>query len=79
MSSIGRISYFNMKVCNADFFVVGTRSFRQLHDRSNPMKPGVSMLGTRQKTCLKHSIQASDGDFLFVVSSVNLMVPHVGP
>ncbi len=77
--SIGRISYFKMPVGNAEFFFVDTRSFRQIHDRANPMAAGVSMLGARQKSWLEASMKASEADFLFVVSSVNLMVPHVGP
>src|SRR5262249_4012976 len=43
-----------------------------------PDKPGVSMLGQRQKDWLKAAMKKSDADFLFVVSSVNFTIPHVG-
>ena len=36
------------------------------------------MLGQRQKKWLLDGMTQSDADFLFVVSSVNFMVPHVG-
>jgi hypothetical protein len=76
--SIGRLSHYRLRVSNCDFFVLDTRGHRQMHDTARPDKPGVSMLGTRQKKWLLDGMQASDADFLFVVSSVNFMVPHVG-
>lgn len=77
--SIGRLNYWRRAISNAEFFFLDTRSHRQVHDRTDPFKPGVSMLGERQKRWLKQGMRASEADFLFVVSSVNLMVPHVGP
>ena len=77
--SIGRLNYWRRAISNAEFFFLDTRSHRQVHDRTDPFKPGVSMLGERQKRWLKQGMQASGADFLFVISSVNLMVPHVGP
>ncbi|MDA2927165.1 alkaline phosphatase D family protein [Acidobacteria bacterium AH-259-G07] len=59
--------------------VLDTRSHRQMHDIRDPFKAGVSLLGNRQKSWLKQSMASSNSDFLFVVSSVNLMVPHVLP
>ncbi|MAG93243.1 MAG: alkaline phosphatase [Planctomycetaceae bacterium] len=76
--SIGRRSYFRMRIANCDFFVTDTRGQRQMHDTRDPYKKGLSMLGKVQKKWLLEGMQSSDADFLFVVSSVNFMVPHVG-
>ncbi len=76
--SIGRRSYFRCRVSNCDFFFLDTRSQRMMHDLENPNKKGISMLGLEQKAWLKEAMKNSDADFLFVVSSVNLMIPHVG-
>ena len=77
--SIGRTSYYQFRVANAEFFMLDTRSHRQVHDKDDPWKQGVSMLGARQKRWLMDGMRTSDADFFFVVSSVNFMVPHVGP
>ncbi len=77
--SIGRLNFWRRSIANAEFYFLDTRSHRQLHDIRDPHKEGVSILGERQKSWLKSGMRASDADFLFVVSSVNLMIPHVGP
>ena len=77
--SVGRGSYYRIRVSNADFFVLDTRSHCQLHDRDDPWKEGVSLLGEKQKRWLVEEMRKSDADFFFIVSSVNFMVPHVGP
>ncbi len=76
--SLGRLSYYRMRVSNSDFFVLDTRSHRQMHDVRHPDKPGLSMLGRRQKAWLMDGMRRSDADIFFVVSSVNFMIPHVG-
>ena len=76
--SIGRRSYYHLRVSNSDFFVLDTRTHRQMHDVRHPDKPGLSMLGRRQKAWLREGMSRSDADFFFVVSSVNFMIPHVG-
>lgn len=76
--SIGRQSYGKFRVSNCDFFLLDTRTNRQMHDVRDPAKKGLSMLGLQQREWLKQSMQASDADFFFVVSSVNFMVPHIG-
>ncbi|MDB4663047.1 alkaline phosphatase D family protein, partial [Verrucomicrobiales bacterium] len=48
------------------------------HDLDNPDRPGASMLGKQQLKWLKDGIAGSKADFIFVISSVNFMVPHVG-
>ena len=75
--SVGAFHHFNMKVSNAEFFFIDTRTHRQMHDIDNPMREGVSILGAPQKAWLKEGLRNSDADFLFVISSVNLMVPHI--
>ncbi len=76
--SIGRRAYGKFSVSNCDFFLVDTRSHRDLHDVETPAQPGRSMLGKQQMKWLKDGISKSEADFIFVVSSVNFMVPHVG-
>jgi len=76
--SIGRRSYWHKRIANCDFFVTDTRGQRQMHDTREPDKPGLSMLGPVQRDWLIRGVQQSDADFIFVVSSVNFMVPHVG-
>jgi len=77
--SIGMRNYYQMRVSNCDFFVLDCRGHRQLHDKKNPWKKGLSMLGPEQKEWLKEGMKRSDADFFFVVSSVNFTIPHVGP
>ncbi len=76
--SIGRRSYYSMRVSNCEFFFLDTRSHRQMHDTREPEKKGLSLLGLKQKAWLMKGVKESDAEFIFVVSSVNFMVPHVG-
>ncbi len=76
--SIGRRSYFHKRISNCDFFFLDTRGHREMHDLERRDKPGISILGKDQKKWLKDGIKKSDADFIFVISSVNLMIPHVG-
>ena len=76
--SIGRRSYYRKRIGNCDFFLLDTRSHRQMHDTKDPGKKGLSILGLQQKKWLLDGVAKSDADFIFVVSSVNVMVPHVG-
>jgi phosphodiesterase/alkaline phosphatase D-like protein len=77
--SIGMRNYYSLSLGNCDFFILDCRGHRQLHDKKNPWKKGLSMLSLEQKEWLKKGMRESDADFLFVVSSVNLTIPHVGP
>ena len=76
--SIGKRCYGSFKVGNCEFFLLDTRSHRDLHDVDRPAKPGTSMIGKVQRNWLIKAMGSSEADFLFVVSSVNFMVPHVG-
>lgn len=76
--SIGRNSYGKFRVANTEVYLLDTRSHRDMHDTKNPTKPGLSMLGKRQRKWLQDSMSASDADFFFVISSVPMMIPHSG-
>ena len=76
--SIGRRSYFSKRVSNAEFLYLDTRSYRMMHDTKDREKVGRTMLGERQKAWVKETMQASDADFFFIVSSVNFSISHVG-
>jgi phosphodiesterase/alkaline phosphatase D-like protein len=76
--SIGRRSYFSKRVSNAEFLYLDTRSYRMMHDTKDREKVGRTMLGERQKAWVKQTMQASDADFFFIVSSVNFSISHVG-
>ena len=73
--SIGRRCYGRFSVSNCGFFLLDTHSHRNLHNVDNPK---ATMLGKQQFAWLKDGIENSKADFIFVVSSVNFMVPHVG-
>lgn len=75
--SIGRRSWYHMRISNCDFFVLDTRGQREMHDTREPDKD-ISMLGLAQRQWLLDGVRNSDADFIFVISSVNFMVPHVG-
>jgi len=77
--SIGMRNYYQLRASNCHFFMLDCRGHRQLHDKKNPWKKGLSMLSKKQKEWLKKGMRKSDADFLFVVSSVNFTIPHVGP
>ncbi len=76
--SIGRQSFGKFRVANCEFFLLDTRTNRQMHDVRNPDKKGVSMLGNGQREWLMNEMKNSDADFFFMISSVNFMIPHVG-
>ncbi len=76
--SIGRRSYGKFRVANCEYYLIDTRSSRDMHDLSDRAKPGLSMLGTVQREWLTRSMKESDADFFFIVSTVPFMVPHSG-
>ena len=71
--SIGRLPYYRTRIGNADFFGLDARGQRHMHDIQRRDKPGVSMLGQTQKKWLMDAMRNSDADFLFVISSVNMI------
>ena len=76
--SIGRRSYFSKRVSNAEFLYLDTRSYRMMHDTRDRERQGRTMLGERQKRWVKDTMEASDAEFFFIVSSVNFSISHVG-
>ena len=76
--SVGRRSYFSAKVSNAEFLYLDTRSYRMMHDTNDRERRGRTMLGERQKAWVKQTMQESDAEFFFIVSSVNFSISHVG-
>lgn len=76
--SIGRRSYGKFRVSNCEFYLLDTRGDRDMHDVRQRDKPGVSMLGKPQRDWLIRSMQESDAEFFFVVSTVPFMIPHSG-
>ncbi|MBI5446224.1 MAG: alkaline phosphatase D family protein [Deltaproteobacteria bacterium] len=74
--SIGTNHYSRFRVANAEFFLLDTRSYRTLHDKNKLNDPKASMLGRVQEKWLLDGLKNSDADFFFIVSSVNLAVPH---
>ncbi|MDA7881345.1 metallophosphoesterase family protein [Akkermansiaceae bacterium] len=76
--SIARRSYGNFRVANCEFFLLDTRSSRDMHDVTDRGKEGVSMIGKSQREWLLKSMRESDADFFFLTSSVPFMIPHSG-
>ncbi len=76
--SIGRRSYGSLRVSNCEFFLLDTRSHREMHDVRQRDKPGLTLLGKTQREWLLKSMAESDAEFFFVVSSVPFMIPHIG-
>lgn len=76
--SIGRKSYGSFRVANCEYFLLDLKTYREMHDPTDPMKPGLTMLGEQQKQWLFDSMRSSGADFFFIVSSVNFMIPHSG-
>lgn len=76
--SIGRRSYGSFRVANCEYFLLDTRGDRDMHDVSKREGKGISMLGAPQRKWLIDSMQKSDADFFFVISTVPFMIPHSG-
>lgn len=76
--SIGRHNYSKFRCGNAEIYLLDTRGLRDMHDMKDPAKAGLYMLGKKQHDWLRASMAASDADFFFLASSVNLMIPHIG-
>ncbi|MEQ1859238.1 MAG: alkaline phosphatase D family protein [Chthoniobacteraceae bacterium] len=76
--SIGRRSYGKFTVSNCDYFIIDTKTHREMHDPKNPARAGLTFLGKDQKAWLLDEMRRSTSDFFFVVSSVNFMIPHNG-
>ena len=76
--SIGRRTYGKFRVSNCEFFLLDTRSHRDLHDVRTPADPERSMLGKSNSTgswnrCAKATPTSSSSS-----RRSTFMVPHVG-
>ena len=76
--SIGRTNFGKFRVSNCEFYLLDTRSSRDMHDIRDRGKEGISMLGDIQRRWLNDSMKKSDADFFFLISSVPFMIPHSG-
>lgn len=76
--SIGRHSYGKFRAGNVEVYLLDVRSLRETFDTKDPMSRGLSMIGKAQREWLIREMKASDADFFFLASTVNLMIPHVG-
>jgi len=76
--SIGRKSYGKFTVSNCDYFIIDSKTHREMHDINDPTRPGLTFLGQDQKAWLLDEMRRSQSDFFFLVSSVNFMIPHNG-
>jgi alkaline phosphatase D len=76
--SVGRHNYGSFRAGNVEVYLLDTRGMRDMHDIKDPNHKGLFMLGRKQHDWLKKSMAASDADFFFLASTVNLTVPHMG-
>jgi len=76
--SIGTHHYYDQKIGNCHFFVIDTRSERSGFNVKNLHDPETFLLGTTQRQWLLDGIKRTDADFVFIVSSVGVVVPHSG-
>ena len=62
--SIGRRSYGQFEVSNCHFFLIDTRSHRDVPDFNKPDRSDKSILGAEQLRWLKEGIAASEAEFI---------------
>ncbi len=75
--SIGSYNHFSFRKANCEFYVLDTRGHREdpiVGEYTDGRDP--KMLGDKQLQWLKESMSKSDAEVFFVVSSVNLVIPH---
>ena len=75
--SIGSYNHFSFRKANCEFFVLDTRGHREdpiVGEYTDGRDP--KMLGDKQLQWLKESMAKSDAEVFFIVSSVNLVIPH---
>jgi alkaline phosphatase D len=74
--SVGTHHYYDWKLGNCHIFVLDTRGERSHFNRDNLEDPKTFLLGKAQREWLTDGIRNTDAQFVFVVSSVGLVVPH---
>lgn len=74
--SVGTHHYYDWKLGNCHFFVLDTRGERSHFNVQQLDDPNTFLLGEVQRRWLIDGIKRTDAEFVFVVSSVGLVVPH---
>ncbi len=74
--SVGTHHYFDWRVGNCHFFVLDTRGERTRYVPDKAHDPDRFLLGKAQLAWLMDGVRKSDADFLFVVSSVGVVIYH---
>ncbi|MFV1965620.1 MAG: alkaline phosphatase D family protein [Pirellulaceae bacterium] len=74
--SIGTHHYYDSKIGNCHFFVIDTRSERSSFNAKDRRDPQSFLLGDTQRQWLMDGIKRTDAAFIFIVSSVGVVVPH---
>jgi hypothetical protein len=74
--TIGTHHYYDTKIGNCHFFVIDTRGERSGFNGSNLHDPQTFLLGDTQRKWLIEGVRQTDADFIFIVSSVGVVVPH---
>lgn len=74
--TVGTHHYYDVKLGNCHLFVVDTRGERSKFDANNLHAADTFLLGQTQRRWLLEGIKKSDADFIFIVSTVGIVVPH---
>ena len=74
--SIGTHHYFDWKVANCHFFVLDTRGERTRYIPEKAHDPDRFLLGKTQLAWLMDGVRKTDADFIFIVSSVGVVIYH---
>lgn len=74
--TIGTHHYFDQKIGNCHIFVIDSRSERSQFNVNDLHDPKSFLLGDTQRQWLIEGVKNTDADFVFIVSSVGIVVPH---
>ena len=74
--TIGTHHYYDTKIGNCHFFVIDTRGERSGFNVKDLHDPNTFLLGETQRRWLVDGVKRTDADFVFIVSSVGVVVPH---
>ena len=74
--SIGTHHYYDKQIGNCHFFAIDTRGERSTFNVKNLKDEKTFLLGETQRKWLIDGIKKTDADFIFIVSSVGVVVPH---
>lgn len=74
--TIGTHHYYDWKVGNCHFFALDTRGERSRYTVAKRREAGQWLLGEAQRRWLIEGVRKSDAQFIFLISSVGMVVPH---